>query len=132
MHPAALPVAAPFLIAWFFAPLLAYWVSRPLVLQDVPLTAADRRELRRIARQTWGFFETFVGPDDHWLPPDNFQEEPRPQVAHRTSPTNMGLLLLSTLSAHDFGYLGWAVLIERLGHTFDAFDQLERHHGHFF
>jgi cyclic beta-1,2-glucan synthetase len=69
------------------------------------LTAEQLRFLRTVARKTWAFFETYVGPEDHWLPPDNYQEHPVPAVAHRTSPTNMGLSLLANLAAYDFGYL---------------------------
>src|SRR5437667_406652 len=81
--------------------------------------------------RSWGFFETFVGDADHWLPPDNFQEEPRERIAHRTSPTNQGLLLLSTLAAHDLGYLGLGGLADRLEKTLDTLERLERHRGHF-
>jgi cyclic beta-1,2-glucan synthetase len=132
VRPAELPVASAFIVAWLLAPPVAYWVSRPLTPRQAPLTEVERRELRRIARKTWGFFETFVGPDDHWLPPDNFQEEPRAQVAHRTSPTNQGLLLLSTLTAHDFGYLGWEGMLDRLERSFTSLDKLERFRGHFY
>ena len=59
-----------------------------------------------IARRTWRFFETFVTAADHMLPPDNFQEDPAPALAHRTSPTNLGLYLLSVATARDFGWLG--------------------------
>ena len=62
--------------------------------------------LRLAARRTWRFFETFVTAADHMLPPDNFQEEPKPVIAHRTSPTNLGLYLLSVIAARDFGWLG--------------------------
>ena len=68
--------------------------------------AGRRRALRLVARRTWRFFETFVTAEDHWLPPDNFQEDPKPVVAHRTSPTNLGLYLLSAVSARDFGWSG--------------------------
>ncbi len=131
LRPAALPDAAPFLIAWLVAPLLAFWVSRPPRLAEEALTAEEIRPLRRLARKTWGFFETFVGAEDNWLPPDNYQEEPREAVAHRTSPTNMGLYLISGLAAHDFGYLSFPALIGRLEKTFATFDRLERSHGHF-
>ena len=97
-----------------------------------PLTEAERRALRRVARKTWHFFETFVGDEDHWLPPDNFQEVPDGRVAHRTSPTNQGLLLLSTLAAHDLGYIGLRALADRLEKTFDTFDRMEKHWGHFY
>ena len=78
----------------------------------------DLRFARMIARRTWRFFETFVGAEDNWLPPDNFQEDPNPVVAHRTSPTNIGLLFLSTLSAHDFGYISTLEFVERQELTF--------------
>ena len=78
------------------------------------------------------FSTTFVGDDDHWLPPDNFQEVPDGRIAHRTSPTNTGLLLVSTLAAHDLGYIGLGILVERLERTFDTFDRLEKHWGHFY
>ncbi len=89
-------------------------------------------ELRQVARRTWLFFETFVGDADNWLPPDNYQEDPDGRVAHRTSPTNQGLLLLSTLAAHDFGYIGIRTLVDRLGKSFDTFDKMEKHWGHFY
>jgi cyclic beta-1,2-glucan synthetase len=131
-QPGALVAAAPFLILWLLAPLVAYLVSRALLIEtEAPLTYLERYELQRLARKTWGFFETFVGAEDHWLPPDNFQEDPKGDVAHRTSPTNMGLLLLSSLAAHDMGYVSLRALLRRLERTFDTFSRLERYRGHF-
>ena len=80
---------------------------------------------RQVARRTWGFFERFVGPEDHWLPPDHFQEEPVGRIAHQTSPSNIGLLLTSTLAAYDLGYLDHLGLATRLSTTMDTLDQLE-------
>jgi cyclic beta-1,2-glucan synthetase len=131
LHPAALPAALPWLLAWLVSPWAAFRVSQPLPDVEPPLTAADRAELRRTARKTWRFFEAFVTAEDHWLPPDNFQEEPKGVVAHRTSPTNKGLLLLSTLSAHDLGYVTLPEAADRFGKTFDTFEKLERFRGHF-
>jgi cyclic beta-1,2-glucan synthetase len=130
-RPEALPAAALFVLPWLVSPAVAFWVSRPRERVEAPLSAVERRQLRRIACKTWSFFETFVGEEDHWLPPDNYQEDPRGQVAHRTSPTNQGLLLLSTLAAHDLGYLSLGLLVERLEKTFATLDRLERFHGHF-
>jgi cyclic beta-1,2-glucan synthetase len=132
VQPHALPAAAPFLAGWLVSPAIAYWVSRPRTAAEPPLTGDERQALRRVARKTWGFFETFVGDEDHWLPPDNFQEDPKGEVAHRTSPTNQGLLLLSTLAAHDLGYLSLPTMLGRLEKSFDTLDRLERHQGHFF
>jgi cyclic beta-1,2-glucan synthetase len=131
-NPAALGAAGPVLIAWALSPAVACWISRPRRAVESPLSDEDRRALRTIARRTWHFFETFVGVADHWLPPDNFQEEPDGRVAHRTSPTNQGLLLLSTLTAHDLGYIGLRSLVERLEKTFDTLGRLERDRGHFY
>jgi len=88
--------------------------------------------LNDVAARTWRFFETFVGPEDHWLPPDNFQEHPVAVIAHRTSPTNMGLALLANLAAYDFGYVSPDGLIERTSRTLDTMEGLERYHGHLF
>ena len=90
------------------------------------------RALRGVARRTWRFFETFVTPADQMLPPDNFQEDPVPVVAHRTSPTNLGLYLLSTVAARDFGWLGTLDTVERLEATLETMTRLERFRGHFY
>ena len=131
LSPWALLPAAPVLAGWLLAPLIAYLVSRPRRAAERPLSREERHALRRVARKTWDFFETFTGDADHWLPPDNYQEDPKGQIAHRTSPTNIGLLLLSTLAAHDFGYLSRKTLARRLAATFATFDKLERYRGHF-
>ena len=131
VNPSALTAALPWLTVWLVSPAVAYLVSRPRRAREKALSPAVRAELRRTARKTWRFFETFVTAEDRWLPPDNYQEHPKGAIAHRTSPTNMGLLLLSTLSAHDLGYLSLPALIDRLRRSFDTFDQLERYHGHF-
>ena len=88
--------------------------------------------MRLIARRTWRFFETFVTPDDNMLPPDNFQEDPKPVVAHRTSPTNIGLYLLSAVAARDFGWAGTTETVERLEATLGTMRKLPRFKGHFF
>ena len=125
-------VAAPLLLLWLLSPLVAYVVSRPRVISEPALSPFEEGELRRTARITWDFFETHVGAVDNGLPPDNFQEVPLGIAAHRTSPTNIGLYLLSVLSAHDFGYITTAEMADRLTKAFDAIDKLERHRGHIF
>jgi cyclic beta-1,2-glucan synthetase len=132
LRPGALLAAAPFLLAWAASPFVAYWVSRRSEAEREALSAADEHEARLVARRTWRFFETFVTQEDQWLPPDNFQEDPRPVVAHRTSPTNVGLLLISTVAAHDFGYAGTLELVERLELTLDAVDKMPKFRGHLF
>ncbi|MEX2471160.1 MAG: glucoamylase family protein [Gemmatimonadota bacterium] len=135
-QPAALPSAAPFLLLWLLAPVVAYWLSIPVGPRQRPLTATERAVLRRTARTTWRYFETFVTAETGWLPPDNYQEarqatSTEPQLAIRTSPTNIAMGLLSTLAAHDLGYISTGGLIERLDRTLTTVEGLERHRGHF-
>ncbi len=95
-------------------------------------SAEQRHLLRKLARRTWNFFEVFTTAVEHWLPPDNFQEYPHAVTATRTSPTNIGLVLLSTLAAHDFGYISMRGLTARIARTVDTVEKLERYRGHFY
>jgi cyclic beta-1,2-glucan synthetase len=131
VRPSVLVFAAPIALAWLLSPQIAAWISEPLEKEGQELSSQERRRLRRIARRTWLYFERFVGPEDHWLPPDHFQENPRGVVARRTSPTNIGFMLLSALSAYDMGYIGLMELTLRTSDAFDSMDRLERYRGHF-
>jgi cyclic beta-1,2-glucan synthetase len=118
---------------WILAPAVAWLVSRSAEIEDqLTVSDNDRDKLRRIARRTWLYFETFVTPDHNLLPPDNFQETPHPVVAPRTSPTNIGMYLLSVVSARDFGWIGLSEAAERVAGTLDTVDRLEKHRGHLF
>ena len=126
-------LALPFALSWMLSPVVAYWLSRPSQVADSqPVSDVDARALRLIARRAWRYFDTFVTKADNMLPPDNFQEEPRPVLAHRTSPTNLGLYLLSIVTARDFGWAGTLDTVERLESTLTAMNRLERCHGHFY
>ena len=94
VRPVNLALAAPILILWLLSPLAAYRTGRPLGHGRDSLTRDERALLRRTARKTWRFFEELVGPADNWLIPDNYQDNRADVVAHRTSPTNIGLQLL--------------------------------------
>ena len=132
-RPEGWPVAVPFLVLWAAAPAVACWISLPRSAAPAqPLSPADAAALRLTARRTWRYFATFVGPEDHALPPDNFQETPSPVIAHRTSPTNIGLYLLATVAARDFGWLGTLDTLGRLEATLDTMQRLERFRGHFY
>jgi cellobiose phosphorylase len=132
LFPIILVMVWPIIGLWFVFPGIAWWISRPLVPHAAKLTDKQYRFLRELSRKTWSFFETFVGHDDNWLPPDNYQEHPIPVIAHRTSPTNMGLSLLANLSAYDFGYIFTAELLERTSNAFNTMNSLERYQGHFY
>ena len=126
-------MAGPFIVLWAAAPAVAVWISRqPRSDRANRLSPAGEEALRLIARRTWNFFETFVSHEDHSLPPDNFQETPKPVVAHRTSPTNIGLYLLSTVCARDFGWIGTLESVERLEATLATMSQMELFRGHLY
>ncbi|PWK59057.1 cyclic beta-1,2-glucan synthetase [Silicimonas algicola] len=131
LNPSVWPVAAPFALLWLAAPALAYRVSRPQAeAVPTPLTDDDARALRLIGRRTWRYFETFVTEADNYLPPDNFQETPTPTTFHRTSPTNIGLYLLSTTVARDMGWIGQSAAVTRLEQTLLTLTQMPRFRGH--
>ncbi len=131
-NPGALLVAAPLLLLWSLSPFIGCWVSRPLTHREAILGPEQKRFLRALSRRTWGFFDRFVDADNHWLPPDNYQEYRTASVAHRTSPTNIGLALLANLTAYDFGYIPLGKLVERSTNTLRTMDTLERYRGHFY
>ena len=130
LRPGALLVAAPVLALWMAAPVMAWALSRPLTARRAPLLPADRAYLQDVARRTWAYFDAFVTADDHFLPPDNVQVHPEQVIAHRTSPTNIGLGLLATLSAHDLGFIATPELVRRVGETLATVESLQRHEGH--
>ena len=131
-NPAAAPIATPFLLAWLISPAVVAWLGGARrTNQKQKLAGSDRLTLRLVARETWRYFDDFVGPETNWLPPDNYQEEPRVELAERTSPTNVGLWLLATLAAHDLGYLTPDQVAECGEATLNTLDKLDRFEGHF-
>jgi cyclic beta-1,2-glucan synthetase len=130
--PAKLLIAGPVLLFWFVAPFITWFSSKPLEKQVTQLSHEQNIFLQKLARKTWSFFEHFVVVGDNWLPPDNYQEQPAEQVAHRTSPTNIGLSLLASLTACDFGYITTSALIERTKNTINTMEKMERYRGHFY
>jgi cyclic beta-1,2-glucan synthetase len=133
IHPAAFFWALPFWALWLGSPCIALWASTPPKPRFItPLETDDIALLQRAGRRIWRFFATFVTSEDNFLPPDNFQETPDPVIAHRSSPTNFGLYLLSTLTARDFGWIGTFEMVERLLQTLNSMNHLPRFQGHFF
>ena len=120
-----------FLAAWFVSPAIMWYLGRPALRRSDGIDDRQRLFLRRTARRTWEYFAQFVGPGHHWLPPDNFQQDPPIGEATRTSPTNMGMALLGSLAAWDFGYVSVGTLLDRTRQAFQTMEELPRHRGHF-
>jgi cyclic beta-1,2-glucan synthetase len=128
----ALIIAMPVIGLWFVAPAIAFWLSLPITAPRPRLTPEDLTFLGMVSRRTWRYFETFVDSGDNHLPPDNFQEDPPKGLAHRTSPTNIGMSLLANLAAYDFGYIPITGVIERTTRALATLDKLQRYRGHFY
>jgi cyclic beta-1,2-glucan synthetase len=126
-------IGIPFALLWALSPAIAWFVSQSAETED-QLVVPDNviEELRKIARRTWLYFEQFVTVDQNFLPPDNFQEIPHPILAERTSPTNIGVYLLSVMSARDFGWIGFEETIRRLEETVSTIDRMPKYRGHLF
>ncbi|MES2015317.1 MAG: glucoamylase family protein [Pseudomonadota bacterium] len=131
-RPEALAAAAPVLLLWACSPVIAWWISLPITRDTAQLKSPQTLFLQALARKTWSFFETYAGAEDNWLAPDNMQEHPVKVVAHRTSPTNIGMSLLANLTAWDFGFLTAAGVLQRCDDTFRTMARMERHQGHFY
>jgi cellobiose phosphorylase/uncharacterized membrane protein len=129
----AMMAVVPFLFLWALFPVAVIVINRPArSWRGGILTADDRRFLRTAARRTWRYFDDFVGPQTSWLPPDNVQETPTREIFMRTSPTNIGLGMLATVAANDFGYITIDDLVARNRSTLDTLGRLERFEGHLF
>ena len=131
-NPSVVLIALPFLSFWMAAPLIAFAISRPFAPYKIAVSEEQTIYLRMLARKIWSFFEKFVTAEDNWLPPDNYQEDPVERIAHRTSPTNIGLALLSNLTAYDFGYITTLQFIERTSNTINTMQRMERYSGHLY
>jgi cyclic beta-1,2-glucan synthetase len=132
-HSRAWMLAVPFAAIWFFSPVIAWLVSRSAKpLDDLIVRSSDKGELRRFARRTWHYYDTFVTKEQNFIPPDNFQEDPHPVVATRTSPTNIGMYLLSTVAARDFGWISFNETLTRIGDTIETLEKMEKYRGHLY
>ncbi len=122
----------PLIMLWFISPAIANALSAPATPREFRLSEAERQTTLRFAKVHWKYFETFATEETQWLAPDNFQEDPEPVVAARTSPTNIGLQLLSTATAHDLGFIDSGEMIERLERVFRSLERMRRYRGHFY
>jgi cyclic beta-1,2-glucan synthetase len=132
--PDNLAIASPWLILWALSPVAGWFLNlQPRAKQKQRLISAkDHNFLRQIARRTWRYFSDFVNEDSSWLPPDNYQVSHQARMAMRTSPTNIGLWMLSALAAGDFGYLTVDQVVDKLNHTLATILKMDRYKGHLF
>jgi cyclic beta-1,2-glucan synthetase len=126
-------VGLPFALLWIFSPIVAWYVSQSAETEDRLFVSEHvSSELRKIARRTWRYYEAFVTSGENYLPPDNYQETPEPLVASRTSPTNIGVYLLSVISARQFGWISFSETVERMEKTIETVEKMDKYRGHLF
>lgn len=121
----------PIIALWFFAPSMAYRISKIKTYKEEPLNEEDIRFLKSLSRRIWSYYEDFVNKENNYLAPDNYQQEPFKGLAHRTSPTNIGMALISNIVAYDLSYIDIKTMLERLENTIEGMESLEKHHGHY-
>jgi hypothetical protein len=129
-RPAALLAALPILTLWILAKPAAGWLDRPLHGVRSEIGPEDEEFLRRAALRTWRYFRQMSGPENNWLIPDNVYEE-RCNVAHRLSPTNLGLQCNAQYAAYDLGFLDAPSFLELAENTLASAKRLPRFRGHF-
>lgn len=132
IRPAVIIPSIIIMLMWVSSFYVAYIISRPYKAKTLELEKDDLELLRKTARKTWAFFEDIVTEKDNYLPPDNFQEDPYKGIAHRTSPTNIGLMMTSVIAAVDFGYLSQYDMVEILKNVVNTLDKLEKWEGHLY
>ena len=125
-------LSIPSCVLWFLSPVVAYIISRDRALETSELKGEEKIFLRKLSRKTWAYFEDFVNDENNWLGPDNYQEDPPNGVAHRTSPTNMGMGITSNLVAYDLGYIGIIDVVSRIGKIMNSMENMATYKGHFY
>ena len=123
--PAVLALAALFLVGPGWAEDLV--AQRRNVPAD--LSANQRALLEKLARETWSFFENYVPADGTGLPPDNVQMDPPAGAARRTSPTNIGLYLMSCMAAQVLDLIPRTEMLGRMAATVCTLEKLDKWNG---
>ena len=119
-------------LLWVAMPFASFILAKPY---DREVGGVDTRlipEIKRYVRDHWSFYEKYVTAEDNHLPPDNVQFAPNEKIAHRTSPTNVGMYLLSVLAARDFGLITTEGLCVRLSETIAVVERMRKWRGHLY
>ncbi|HVJ48799.1 GH36-type glycosyl hydrolase domain-containing protein [Desulfitobacterium sp.] len=132
VQPAQTLAFLPVCFIWGVSPFLSYAFSVPLTRVSEHLSKEDIQELRLWSRRIWAFFEDYVTRQENWLPPDNVQVDPPNGIAHRTSPTNIGLAMLSNLAAFELGYQTVDATLDRIEGSLTTLEKMEQWKGHFY
>ena len=121
-------------ILWSVAPAIMCKISKK-EKQKNPVETLNTKEkdyVLDIGYRTWLYFKDNLTKQSNYLPPDNFQEDRKPKIVMRTSPTNIGLALLSVMSSYDLKYETLENTIELLNKMLEAIQNLPKWNGHLY
>lgn len=119
-------------LIFIISPYTAYYISIENREIERGLDSKEIVNLRKLARESYAYFQDFVNEETKFIAPDNYQEEPNRNIAMRTSPTNIGMTLMANIVAYDMGYIGCYDLLERLSKTIETMKKLSMYNGHFY
>ncbi|WP_280770306.1 GH36-type glycosyl hydrolase domain-containing protein [Salipaludibacillus daqingensis] len=117
---------------WVIAPFVINWLNSPINEKKIKLSELEKQELSILSKEIWSFYEDYVTKQDNWLPPDNVQFNPPRGIAHRTSPTNIGLYLCSIVAAKDMGFISLIEMMDRMDNTIMTIEKMEKWQGHLY
>ncbi len=115
-----------------FALPAAVILDRSLNSPREKIKEADRADLLEQARQLWNFYSDYVTENEHFLPPDNVQYAPVYRVAHRTSPTNIGMYLLSCVGAAELNLIDKTEALTCISRTIASVEKMEKYAGNLY
>ena len=121
-------------LIWIVAPIFACYLSKDIKKEDViaKVSKEDREYILEVGKKTWQYFKEYINEENNFLPPDNYQEGRKNEIAPRTSSTNIGLGMLSIISAYDLKYIELDETIDLLNKMLDTIIKLQKWNGHLY
>jgi len=119
-------------VSWCGAPFLMFWLGKKFPQDKKSLNAAETEEVKKLAQDTWHFFDSQITAETHYLIPDNYQLNRATKADYKTSPTNIGYSITSLISAAQLGFITHDEAVDRLDHIIETVEKLPKWNGHLF
>ena len=118
-------------VLFLIAPYIAYSLSKE-IKNTFEISVESKKDLKEIAYRTWKFFEDHLNEENHYLVCDNYQEDRKPETVKRTSSTNIGLELLSIMSAYDLGFIDFEKAKDYIKKVINSIKIMAKWNGHLY
>ena len=121
-------------VLFISGPFIGWYVSQEKKEEKIVerINRENKEFCMEVARKTWSFFEDNINEENNFLPPDNYQEDRKEKIAHRTSPTNIGLGLLAVCSSYDLGLISLEKAMDLIRKTIETIERLSKWNGHLY